>query len=545
MTLKHILLASTAALTILAIDSCTKLDNHVYSTIVASQHQYTEQDLVSLLGNAYTPWRTVADQMLTTTQEISTDEELVPVHPWGWTGTTTNMHLHTWNSLTPEATGRWDELYTGISNTNQLIYQIQSGLVPVTTGKDNYLAELRTLRSSYYYLLDDYYGNVPYLTQFNVPAHYLPTQTTRAALTDSLITQLTTDLPLLSSTVDQTTYGRFTKYGALALLAKLYLNAGVYTGTPMWNQCIAACDSIIASGKFSLAPNHKDPFTATNASCPEAIFSVPFDQSYAAGLNLFDYYLNGQFNSVYSTVNGYGGWGGNVAMPQFVHTFDPDDQRLTDDYLIGQMKNPDGTNVICELGNSQGKSFFIVDTVPSLYWAEEYHGYHLQKYEYVPGMTAGSMSNDVFVFRYTDVLMMKAECLLRTGQADAAAAIVTQIRQRAFKTNPTKATVTGTQLTGASVYDYGLRESDYLKAITNARSTEEGGSDVQYGRFYDELGWEFDQEGHRRQDMIRFGTWTAKSWLSHSATGDANKNLYPIPQTEIENNPNLKQNPGY
>ena len=61
----------------------------------------------------------------------------------------------------------------------------------------------------------------------------------------------------------------------------------------------------------------------------------------------------------------------------------------------------------------------------------------------------------------------------------------------------------------------------------------------------DELGWEFNQEGRRRQDLIRFGVWTTKSWLSHSATNDINKNLYPIPRAELDKNGKLKQNPGY
>ena len=80
---------------------------------------------------------------------------------------------------------------------------------------------------------------------------------------------------------------------------------------------------------------------------------------------------------------------------------------------------------------------------------------------------------------------------------------------------------------------------------------EAGGEDIVYGRFLDELGWEFDQEGRRRQDMIRFKTtsgksvWIAKAWSSHKATNDINKQLYPIPLKEIQANPNLHQNEGY
>lgn len=98
---------------------------------------------------------------------------------------------------------------------------------------------------------------------------------------------------------------------------------------------------------------------------------------------------------------------------------------------------------------------------------------------------------------------------------------------------------------GRSTYDYGLRETTYLDKIKSPRTTHEGGADIKYGRFLDELGWEFNQEGRRRQDLIRFGVWTTKSWLSHSATNDINKNLYPIPRAELDKNGKLKQNPGY
>jgi hypothetical protein len=159
------------------------------------------------------------------------------------------------------------------------------------------------------------------------------------------------------------------------------------------------------------------------------------------------------------------------------------------------------------------------------------------------------MSNDLLPFRYTDVLMMKAESLLRLGKADEAAQIVTQVRQRAFKGNAAKAAVTGADLLQGSRYDYGLRQTRYVNSAGAVKETEnitrEGGDDIQYGRFLDELGWEFAQEGRRRQDMIRFGVWTKKSWLSHAATNDPGKILYPIPRTEIDKNPNLKQNPGY
>jgi len=134
------------------------------------------------------------------------------------------------------------------------------------------------------------------------------------------------------------------------------------------------------------------------------------------------------------------------------------------------------------------------------------------------------------------VLMMKAEAALRNNDATTAAALVTQVRQRDFTVDPAKATVTGAQLSQPTSYSYGLRN--------HKTTTFDVVTDIQYGRMLDELGWEFAQEGRRRQDLIRFGVFTTKSWLSHSPNG-AYRTLLPIPTSALQTNGNLKQNPGY
>ena len=130
---------------------------------------------------------------------------------------------------------------------------------------------------------------------------------------------------------------------------------------------------------------------------------------------------------------------------------------------------------------------------------------------------------------------MKAEALLRTGKADEAAALVTIVRERNFTAHPEKASVTGDALLKNSCYDYGRRDNI---SVTHDQA------EIKYGRMLDELGWEFSQEGRRRQDMIRFGVFTTRSWFSHDAS-DETKNLYPIPNSQILTNGKLKQNPGY
>src|SRR5690606_32174469 len=126
----------------------------------------------------------------------------------------------------------------------------------------------------------------------------------------------------------------------------------------------------------------------------------------------------------------------------------------------------------------------FINELPGLEKGESIHGLRLEKFEIAMGAT-NRLSNDYPLFRYAEVLMMKAESLLRTGRADEAAEIVSDVRARNFLDNPEKAIVTGNQRMGGSGYQYGMQDA------VNNTFTDEGGADIQYGRFLDELGWEF------------------------------------------------------
>ncbi len=117
------------------------------------------------------------------------------------------------------------------------------------------------------------------------------------------------------------------------------------------------------------------------------------------------------------------------------------------------------------------------------------------------------LMNDVPFFRLADAYFIKAECLLRLGgyngeSEQAAADLVTAVRQRAFKSDPGKATVTVAQLKGGSRYNYGHRENQGIMGeAENWIITEEGGDDIELGGLLDELAWEFVAEHHRCQDV--------------------------------------------
>lgn len=520
-------------------NSCTKLEDRNFSQLVSSQFVPTSADLSSLVGPAYGNWRSLmmGGNSFFRTQEISADEIVIPARPNGWVdgGIYRRMHEHVWTPQEGNASDNWNNAFGGITNCNRIIYQIESGQIPVATGKENILAELKVLRASYYYTLCDIFGNVPIVTKFDVPAGFLPDQSQRKDVYAFIVKEITDALPVLSTNSDKTTYGRFNnKWAALALLAKVYLNAKVYSGTEELDKCLAACEEIITSGKFQLESNQKDIFKTANENSKEIIFAIPFDEIYAGGFNLVMETLQPANQKTYNVESAC--WGGTCAIPQFIDTYDPEDSRLKDTWIQGQQYAADGTPLTGSFRAFNGKPLNFINQLPGVDSSEEVHGFRLGKYEFKQGIRI-NMSNDVPLLRYTDILMTKAECLLRKGNADAAALIVTQVRQRSFRNNPQKAIVTGNDLLKGSVYQYGLSRNGVI-------TLKEGGTDVQYGRFLDELGWEFAMEGRRRQDMVRFGIFTKKSWLSHKPNGDY-RNLLPIPQAELNKNSKLKQNQGY
>jgi len=521
--------------------SCTDLKDESFDRIIANQFTPASGDVASLVGAAYTNWRDVMQQWngVFRTQELSGDQLVIPSRPNGWVdgGVYRRIHDHKWTADDEIAINNWNRSYAGIANCNRLIYQIESGSIPFTEGKEAVIAELKVLRASYYYVLCDLFGNVPIITQFDVPAGFIPEQSTRKEVFDFIVKDILDNAPLLSDKNDPTTYGRFNKWGAHTLLAKMYLNAQVYTGTPAWEKCIEQCNLVINSGAgYTLEATQKEVFKTNNESSKEIIFAIPFDIKYVTDWNGFSIHmetLQPANQATYNLLNTP--WGGICAIPQFIDSFDKDDERLVSNWIQGPQYSSGGTPLMSTLGAFAGKPLNYINELPGVDQSEEVHGFRLGKFEIEKGTTV-NLSNDWPLLRYADVLLMKAESLLRSGKGDEAATIVTSVRARNFKANPAKATVTAADLQKGSTYAYGLKN--------HTTTTNEGGADIKYGRFLDELGWEFAQEGRRRQDMIRFGAFTTKSWLSHVPNG-AYRSLLPIPRPELNKNSNLKQNDGY
>ncbi len=543
-----LLLAGTL---LLAAGACTDLEEEVFDQITEENFAPTEADLGSLLAPVYDQglddlfmgWYGMVD----VAGEEPGDVLVTPERVNGWYdgGVYVRQHQHQWDTGSWTFRHSYQNAYQVVNGANRVIYQIESGVAPIEneTTKTRILSELRALRAFAYWLLLDHFRNVPIVTDFT--AEDLPTQSNAQQVFDFVESELQAAIPNLSTETGVAMYGRINKYVAEAILARLYLNAEVYVGTARYNDVLPLTADIINSGKYSLDADYRTPFSRAagpldGGASNEVMWAVPYDEIYNRGSNFHMKTLKPELRWVFK-MNAQP-WGGSAAQPPFIHTYDEDDTRLEDSWLIGPQFTPDG-----EFG------YDFVNHIPRIRGKNAFHyGYPVWKYEIYEGMT-GSSSVDYPIIRYAEVLMTRAEALLRTGDAGGAASLVTQVRQRAFAdTDPSKATVFGADLLGGSSYVYGWYDEDGIiktgpggTPVDNNTGGAYGGADIQYGRFLDELAWEFAVEGHRRTQLIRFGVFTTKTWYNHEATNQEHLILYPIPEQAIDANQNLQQNPGY
>ncbi|HYW36283.1 MAG TPA: RagB/SusD family nutrient uptake outer membrane protein [Balneolaceae bacterium] len=458
-------------------------------------------------------------------QEQGTDEMVIPRRPNGWYdgGRYYRMQRHTWTPVDFTPASGWDMSFNGINAANRVLGQIKSGKIPIKSGKTQLIAELKAARAFYYSILLDNYGNVPIVTKFNIKSP--PKQSTAKQVYNFVVKQLKEAIPNLSTKVNSTYYGRFNKWSAETCLAHVYMMAKVHTGTAEWNKVIKVTSDIINSGKYHLAANYKTNFQRnTQLHSPEIIFAVPYDQVNGPGNQYHESSIPPQMKSEFHMKAQP--WGGSAVEPQFAGTYHQDDKRLSDTWFRGKQKGPKG-NVLINLRRN----------IPQLTKTKFRDGYRVKKYQIYDGININS-DVDFPYYRYAQVLMMKAEALLRTGDATDAAKLVTKVRMRDFS-NPDSAKVTGADLKKSSSEKWG-----WWQPNGTVKSPNPSGTKIKYGGMLDQLGWEFADEGKRRDEMIRFGAYTTKTWFNHKPLGHYTK-YFPIPQSALKTNSNLKQNPGY
>lgn len=518
--------------------SCdNNLDEKVYSSVTQQSYKYTTEDFHPAVANIYSYLRSsLSHGGFFGGQEVAGNAIVMPPNASGWDdgGVYRRMHYHTWNSEQGHVSSMWNLFYRGILICNNVLDQIENDVIPAASAseKEAGLAEIRAMRAYYYWMVCDNFGDAPLVV---AKTDDLPSKSTRKEIYEFVVKELIEIIPKLSEDQGNKMYGRMNKWAAKATLANVYLNAEVYTGEARWNECLEQCNDIINSNKCALSDQYNASFRATGVEASkEVIFTIPFDREFGGGNSMHMYSWHGELKKKFLTEATPWGSGSAMGVTQFIDTYDADDSRLQDTWLMGPQYAADGTQLKGTY-DKKGEPFVYTKDIPNATYTSEMEGYRMNKFEVIAGSTHNSTA-DFPLIRYAQILMMKAECLLRTGQGGAGA-LVSEVRKRAFKEHPDKAAVTDEQLKANSVYKYGYVE-DY-------KITDPGNQDpILYGRMLDELGWEFVWELQSRRNLIRFGVFTKKSWLSHKPQGDY-RSVFPIPEKVLTSNPNLEQNPNY
>lgn len=498
--------------------ACTNLDEELFSEVTADSFFKSEDELISALGAAYTTlYQYMGTVSLYAAQEVSSDALVVPTRgpDWGDGGHWVRLHQQLWTPEDPTVNSTWNFLFGGVNACNRLIFQFQELNNPLT---DPFIGELEALRAVYYLWLLDLYGNVPIVTSF-ADAEAAPANNTRAEVYAFVETELTKNLDLVSPNVDGTTYGRVNQMVVRMALAKLYLNAEVYTGTPQWAKAVEQCNAIINSGNFALEPNYFTNFNIDNSGSSEFIFAIPYDAVFAGGFNIVMQslsYINQQTYNLAAQP-----WNGWCTLEEFYNSYEDTDLRKgkpnTEDgpstvrgnFLVGPQWDVTGKVRLEDAGfeatDQDGAPYTFRSELNELFpnaWREA--GARIAKFEFEIGGQP-NMNNDFPIYRYADVMLMKAEALWRQSADNGEALdLVNQIRAR------------------AGVEPFTELTAENLLA---------------------ERGREMFVECHRRSDQIRFGVYT-DAWWEKPASEEC-KELFPIPRAQVDANPNLTQNDCY
>jgi hypothetical protein len=519
---------------------CTNLDETPLSVITPGNFFRNEAEVRAGLAGVYAQLRSTAPEgAIYDANEVTTDEIVVPIRgsDWNDNGQWIDLHNQTW-SPTSIATanffnGAWNSAYTGVARANLFIASIENASVP---NQATYLAEGRALRAFFYYILMDDFGGVPIVTTTEVG---FKARSTRRELFDFIESELIAARDSgLPDTWDAANNGRVTKGAADAILANMYINAGVFTkdgaaggiSATTYNTClgvlvrggqdacaaaIAASDRILNSGNYQLADSFPKAFRFDNGNSPENIFVVKFIASDGVGIGVTMAALH------YCQYAPLTPWNGFSTLAETYGAFDATDKRRNV-ILMGPQKDVlTGALVTVRVSGAcpaytPANALVFTDTIPNITSASESQGGRLYKWPADPAHVAQNSGNDFAWFRLGEIYLIKAEALNEQSAGSAAAlALLNTLRARTG--DPVNTALAG----------------PINRAI-----------------ILDERLFELFGEGKRRQDLIRFGGYTGRTDVASGLVGgkqvsDAHYVLMPIPQTQINANPLLTQNPGF
>jgi hypothetical protein len=516
--------------------SCTDLDVDIVSEYTETNFPVTDQEFIAATGQMYTQLRGEIAGSYHFLQEWSTDDGVVVARAGNWFDGArfVELHKHTWTPDHPIASTIWTWGYSMVSTSNRLMTLLEDS--PESPSKSQFISEIRTMRALAYFFLMDTFGNVPIVTVFG--EEELPTNSPRSEVFDFIVTELNESMEFLDVEVNAATYGRPTKWMAQALLAKLYLNSFYYlstddnyTGTPMFDQAIAACNEIIASGNYSLASDYLSIFRPDNGpQISEIIFASPMEAQLAPGMMFQRYELLPQHRDRFGL--DFNPSNASTSQKVYYEYFDQQNDQRNNIWLTGKQFDDQGNPIIVNTTNIGLNDKYTgpnpdqdiavqVELSPDIILENEaifdkgndlesqWQGYKIIKYYPDDNDFNRYQNNDYVIFRYADILLMKAEAILRGGtdpNGETALSLVNQVYARA---------------TGV--------ENNYTS--------------IDLEELFRERTREMAREGWRRNDLIRFGKWE-DSW-TFKTNSDPLRRIFAIPATELNINPNLVQNQGY
>lgn len=465
---------------------------------------------------------------------FTTDEAIMPTRGGDWYdgGFWQGLYLHKWGVNNDAIQATWEYLYKVVMLSNESVERIQAFREAHDYPElPAYLAEVRAMRALYYYYLMDLFGRVPLVLSSSLTMKDV-VQSERKAVFDFVVKELQETAPLLSANRSNQSgdyYGRITRPVVYFLLAKLALNAEVYTDNDWtdgvrpdgkelyfmvdgerlnaWQTVIAYCDRITALG-YRLESQYEANFAVFNEPSVENIFTIPMNKTLYT--NQMQYLFRSRH---YNHAKAYGlsGENGSSATVHALRVFGYDtpevDPRFDKCYFAGIIHDLKGNIIKLDDGTTLEYHPWEVAVDVSDTPYEKAAGARMKKYAIDTNATKDGklMENDIVLFRYADVLLMKSEAKVRNGEnGDVELA---QVRNRVGA--PARVATLETLL--------------------------------------DERLMEFAWEGWRRQDLVRFGKFTRGYSNRPSLPGEENgyTTVFPIPGNILDMNGRLEQNKGY
>jgi len=459
-------------------------------------------------------------------QEISSDEMCIAAKGGDWFdgGILIELHQHTYGPTHAFVNGTWNQTYAAINTTNEAIAR--------TDLDQNQRSQAKALRAYFYWRLLDLYGNVKLVTETSAD----PPQSSRQEVFDFVESELleALDIPEVSMNMDLSASPLGTdnnpyainQYGALGILAKLYLNAEAYTGTARWGKAAAAAGYVIDSGVYQLCgegcavPNlgrragvDSDPdmlegyaavFAPNNDANPEHVFVVNYDEVSGTGMNFSQ--MNLHYSSQFTWNLDSQPWNGYATLEDFYNSYEDGDARKTANFIVGDQLDFGGSAIL-DYASDDGN--LVLSYNPSI---NELQPNSLREAGARPGkfsfkqLGRNDMNNDYPIVRLGDLHLTRGEAMARM----------------------------------AGDWNVSLNDVNMIRARAGVSAL----SSIDADGFLAERGREMFQEGVRRTDMIRFGAYNGTWW--EKPASPEHVNIFPIPFDQIQASAgSLTQNPGY